>query len=84
VDFKPKNKIQQQLPSKKWARDSKTVTNKNKVHCGTKEFRACWRLTKTSARPSDARIATATSHFIGVFFDCAWCLEISRTLEDPH
>ena len=52
--------------------------------CGTKEFRACWRPTETSARPSDARIATAASHFIGVFLDCAWCLQLSRTLEDPH
>ena len=54
------------------------------MHCGTKDFRACWRLTEPSARLSDARIATAALHFIGVFFDCAWCLEISCTLEEPH
>ena len=49
-----------------------------------KDLRACWRLTETSARPSDARIVTAASHCIGVFFGCAWCPEISRTLEEPH
>jgi len=48
------------------------------------EFRACWRLTEASARLFDAGIATAASHFIGVFFDCAWCLVFLRTLEDPH
>jgi len=33
---------------------------------------------------SDARIAAAASHCTGVFLACAWCLELSRTLEDPH
>jgi len=46
--------------------------------------RACWRLTETSARPSDARIATAVSLLIGVFFSCALFLQISRTLVELH
>ena len=54
------------------------------MHCGTKELRACCRRTETGAGPSDARIAAAASHCTGVFLACAWCLELSRTLEDPH
>ena len=46
--------------------------------------RACWRLTETSARPSDARIATAVSHLIGVFFSCALSLQILRTLAELY
>jgi len=46
--------------------------------------RACWGLTETGARPSDARIATAVSHLIGVFFSCAQFLQISRTLAETH
>jgi len=46
--------------------------------------RACWRLTETSARPSDVRIATAVSHLIGLFFSCALFLQISRTLAELH
>jgi len=49
-----------------------------------KEFRAYCRPTETGAGPSDTRIATTASHFIGVFLACAWCLELSRALEDPH
>jgi len=69
------------------------ITNKKKKHASCvatkqeeqgKEFRACWRLTEASARPFDAGIATAASHFIGVFFACAWCLAFLRILEDPH
>jgi len=48
----------------------------------TRELRACWRLTETSARPADTWIATAASHFIGVIFCCAACLEISSALEE--
>jgi len=51
------------------------------MHCSTKEFRACCRPTKTGAGLSDARIAAAASHCTGVFLVCAWCLELSRTLE---
>jgi len=40
-------------------------------HCGTKDLRACWQLTATCARPSDARIATTVSLFIRVLFYCA-------------
>ena len=40
--------------------------------------RACWGLTETGARPSDARIAIAVSHLIGEF------LQISRTLAELH
>ena len=46
--------------------------------------RAYWRLTETSARPCDTRIATAVSHLIGVFFSCALFLQISRTLVELH
>ena len=50
----------------------------------SQELRAYCRLTKTGAGPSDARIAAAASHFTGVFLACAWCLELSHTLKDPH
>jgi len=49
----------------------------------SQEPRACCRPTETGAGTSDARIAAAASDFTGVFFACAWCREISRTLEDP-
>jgi len=35
-------------------------------------------------RQCDARIATAVSHLIGVFFSCAPFLQISRTLAEFH
>ena len=54
------------------------------MHCGTTELRAYCRPTETGFGPSDARIASAASHWTGVFLPCAWCLELSRTLEDPH
>ena len=41
-------------------------------------------LPKTSARPSDARPATAASRFTGVLLCCALCLHISRSLAEPH
>ena len=41
-------------------------------------------VTATCARPSDARIATAASLFIGVLFCCAQRLQISRTLAELH
>ena len=54
------------------------------MHCGTKDLRACWQLNTTCARPSDARIATAASLFIGVLFRCAPRPQISRTPPDPR
>ena len=51
------------------------------MHCGTKEFRAYCRPTETVAGPSDARLAAAASHFIGVFLACAWRLELSRAFK---
>jgi len=51
---------------------------------GAANLRACWQLTATCARPSDARIATAASLFIGVLFCCAPRLQISRTPPDPR
>ena len=51
---------------------------------GTKDLRACWELTATYARPSDARIATTASLLIGVLFCCAQRLQISRTLSELH
>ena len=54
------------------------------MHCDPEEFRAYCRLTETGAGPSDARIVAAASHCTGVFLSCAWCLELWRTLEDPH
>ena len=47
-----------------------------------KDLRACWQLTATCARPSDASIASASSLFIGVFSCCAQRLQISRTLRN--
>jgi len=57
---------------------------KYNVHCGTKDLRACWQLTATCARPSDARIATTASLFIGVLFCCPQRLQISRTRAELH
>ena len=51
---------------------------------GTKDLRASWELTATYARPSDARIATTASLFIGVLFCFALRLQISRTLSELH
>ena len=56
----------------------------NNVRCGTKDLRACWQLTVTCARPSDARIVTAASIFICVLFCCTPRPEISRTRPDPR
>ena len=57
----------------------------NMIICDARtNLRACWRLTETIAWPSDARIATAVSHLIGVFFSCAQFLQISRTLVELH
>jgi len=41
-------------------------------------------LLETSARPSDARPASATSRFSGVLLCCALCLHISRTFAEPN
>ena len=41
------------------------------IHKCAEQLRACWQLTATCARPSDARIATAASPFIGVLFFAA-------------
>jgi len=51
---------------------------------GNKDLRACWQLTATCARPSDASIATASSLFIGVLSYCAQRLQISRTLAELY
>jgi len=50
----------------------------------SQELRACCRPTETGAGPPDARTAAAASHFTCVFLACAWCLELSRILENPH
>ena len=50
----------------------------------TKDLRASWPLAAACARPSDARIATTASLFIGVLFCCAQRLQISRTLAELH
>jgi len=49
-----------------------------------KDLQACCQLTATCARPSDARIATASSLFIGVLSCCAERLQISRTLAELY
>ena len=59
------------------------ATDRLEMHCGT-ELRACCRPTDTGAGPSDARIAASAPHSTGVFLACAWCLELSRNLENPH
>ena len=48
------------------------------------ELRAFCRPAGAGAGPSGAGVAAAASHFAGVFLVCAWCLELSRVLEDPR
>jgi len=63
----------------------RTKKNQHFLHRNARtNSRAYWRLSETSARPSDARIATAVSHLIGVFFSCALFLQISRTHVELH
>ena len=68
--------------SGRWIHEPQTVC----LGTGTsaRELRACCRPTETGAGPSDARIAAAASHCTGVFLPCAWCLELSRNLENPY
>ena len=65
-------------------KEKKQENEPNFLYCGTQDQRACCHLTATCARPSDARIATAASLFIGVLFYCAPRLQISRTPPDPR
>ena len=63
---------------------NETKNQTTNVKRGTKDLRACWQLTATFARPSDASIATAASLFTGVISGCAPRLQISRTPPDPR
>jgi len=50
---------------------------------GTQDLRACWQLTATCARPSDARIATAASLYIGALLLRSTSSNLAHTSGSP-